>query len=317
MERISVGQAAAMLAAAEDILIVTHVRPDGDAAGSGCALCLGLRALGKQAYLVQNPPSMTRYEPYMLPYFAPAGFAPRFIAAVDTPGPGQFPPGAQDLADRTDLAVDHHGTNSGYARRTYLEEDSAATGELVYLLLREMGVTVTADMAQALYTALATDTDCFRTPAATARTLTIAGALRETGFDAAGLTRRLFGTKSAARLRLESALFADMFFPRPEVCVMTADLAAIAESGAGEDDMDKLSLLTVLPEGVCFGLLLRQLPDGRWKASLRTDGRVHAGTVMAAVGGGGHADAAGAVTDGPPERIQAAVLAALEREGAL
>ena len=317
MERITVDRAAALLKTAEDILIITHVRPDGDAAGSGCALCLGLRALGKTAYLASNPPSMARYDRYMGPYFAPAEFAPRFIAAVDTPGPGQFPPGWETIADRTDLAVDHHGTNSGYARYTFLEEDSAATGELVYLLLRTLNVTVTADMAEALYTALATDTDCFRTPAATARTLTIAGALRETGFDAAGLTRRLFGTKSAARLRLESALFAGMRFPRPEVCVMTADMATIAACGAGEDDMDKLSLLTVLPEGVRFGLLLRQLPDGRWKASLRTDGQVHAGTVMGAVGGGGHADAAGAVTDGPPEDIQAAVLAALAKEQGL
>ena len=58
MERIGLEQAAALLAEAADVLIVTHVRPDGDAAGSGCALCLGLRALGKRAYLACNPPSM-------------------------------------------------------------------------------------------------------------------------------------------------------------------------------------------------------------------------------------------------------------------
>ena len=173
MERISVRRAAALLRQADDILIVTHVRPDGDAAGSGCALCLGLRALGKTAWLVPNLPSMARYEKYMTAYFAPEGFVPGFVAAVDTPGPGQFPPGWEHLAERTGLAVDHHGTNSGYARYTYLEADSAATGELVYLLLRELGVTLTADMAEALYAALATDTNGFRTPGTTARTLTM------------------------------------------------------------------------------------------------------------------------------------------------
>ncbi len=312
MERIDAIRAAALLAAADDVLIVTHVRPDGDTAGSGCALCLGLRALGKTAYLASNPPSMARYEGYMRPYFAPEGFVPGFIAAVDIPGPGQFPPGAEALAERTDLAIDHHGTNSGYARFTYLEPDSAAAGELVYLTLRQLGAESTPAMAEALYAALATDTNGFRTPGTTARTLRIAAALRDTGYDPAELTRRLFETKTAARLRLESALFRSMRFPRPGVCVMTLPADAIAAAGAGEDDMDKLSTLTMVPEGTWAGLMLRQLPDGRWKVSLRTDGRVRAGQVLSALGGGGHADAAGAVTDLPPARIEAMVLAGLE-----
>ena len=313
MERIGLEQAAALLTEAADVLIVTHVRPDGDAAGSGCALCLGLRALGKRAYLACNPPSMERYAPYMTPYFAPRDFVPRFIAAVDTPGPGQFPPPLAALAGRTDLAVDHHGTNSGYARYTYLEPDSAATGELVYLLLRRLGVVLTSAMAEPLYAALATDTNGFRTPGTTARTMRIAAALREGGFDPAALMRRLFETKTAARLRLESALFGGMRFPRPGVCVMVLPLDAVNAAGAGEDDMDKLSTLTMVPEGTRAGLLLRQLPDGTWKVSLRTDGSVHAGQLLLALGGGGHADAAGAVTAMPPEETEAAVLAALDR----
>ncbi len=311
MNTVGLTGAAKLLRAADRILIITHIRPDGDTAGSGCALCLGLRAMGKRAYLAPNPPSMARYGPYMTPYFAPDGFAPGFVAAVDVPGPGQFPAGWEPLADRTDLAVDHHGTNSGYATATYLEPDSAATGELVYLLLKELGVDLTAEMAEALYVALATDTNGFRTPGTTARTLTIAGALREADFDAAGLTKRLFDAKTPARLRLEAALYGGMRFPLPGVCVMTLDRAAVAESGAGEDDMDKLSLLTTVPEGTWAGLLLRELPDGTWKVSLRTDGTVHAGRALLAIGGGGHADAAGAVTDMSPDRVEGAVLAYL------
>ncbi len=314
MERVDVTRAAALLAAADDILIITHVRPDGDAAGSGCALCRGLRALGKRAYLAANPPSMARYEKYMVPYFAPEGFEPRFVAAVDTPGPAQFPVGWEHMAARTDLAVDHHGTNAGYAKYTFLEPDSAAAGELVYLLLKELNAPLDGDTAEALYTALATDTNCFRTPGTTGRTLTIAGALRETGFDAAGLTRRLFETRSPARLRLESVLFGAMEL-HDGICVMVLPLSTIAACGAGEDDMDKISLLTMLPEGTWAGLLIRELPDGTWKVSLRTDGSVHAGNILHALSpaGGGHADAAGAVMAGPPEAIREAVLAALAR----
>ena len=312
MKRITVQKTAARLREAEDIWIVTHIRPDGDAAGSACALCLGLRALGKTAYLVENPPSMRRYGPYMEPYFPPAGHIPGFIAAVDIASAGQYPPGWEDLAARTDLAIDHHGTNSGYARETLLDDHAAAAGELVFLVLKELGVPLTADMAEALYVALATDTNGFRTAGTTGRTLAIAAELHDAGFDVFGLTRRLFETKSAARLRLEAALFGGMRFPMEGVCVMVLPYDTILSCGAGEDDMDKLSTVTMTPEGVWAGVLLRQLADGSWKLSLRTDGSVHAGQVLRAVGGGGHPDAAGGVRRGDPARIEAEILAALQ-----
>lgn len=311
MTRIFLSDAAAALRAADNILILTHIRPDGDAAGSGCALCLGLRALGKTAWLARNPASMHRYDKYLDPYFAPANFVPAYVVAVDTPGPRQFPPGWEHLASRTDLAIDHHGTNSGYARLTWLEEDSAATGELVYLLLKELGVSLTADIAEALYTSLATDTNGFRTAGTTARTLTIAADLHDRGFDVFALTRRLFETKTPARLKLEGAMFSSMRFPMEGVCVMTLPYGVILDCGAGEDDMDKISLLTMVPENTWAGLLFRQLPDGTWKISLRTDGDPHAGDVLARMGGGGHPDAAGAVCTGQPEELAADILAAL------
>ncbi len=311
MELITAKEAAALLRSAENILIVTHIRPDGDAAGSGCALCLGLRALGKTAFLAANPPSMTRYEKYLTPYFAPAGFTPGFVAVVDTASAGQFPPGWEPLAGCADLAIDHHGTNSGYAKKTLLDDHSAAAGELVYLTLRELGAAITPAIAEALYVALATDTNGFRTAGTTGRTLAIAAELHDAGFDVFALTRRLFETKTASRLRLEAALFGGMRFPREGVCVMTLPYGTITACGASEDDMDKLSTLTMTPEGVWAGLLLRQLPSGDWKISLRTDGSVHAGQVLRIVGGGGHPDAAGTVMTGEPADMEAAILAAL------
>ncbi len=301
-----------MLRAADDILILTHIRPDGDAAGSGCALCLGLRALGKTAYLAKNPPSMARYETYMTAHFAPEDFTPRFIIAVDTASAGQFPPGWEHLASRTDLAIDHHGTNSGYARHTLLDDHAAAAGELVYLVLEALGGSMTPAIAEALYTALATDTACFRTAGTTGRTLAIAAKLHDAGFDVFDLTRRLFEVKSPARLRLEAYLFGRMRFPLPGVCVMVLPYDVIRSCGAGEDDMDKLSVISMTPEGTRAGLLLRQLPAGDWKISLRTDGGLHAGQVLRTVGGGGHPDAAGGVMEGDPAAIEKAILAALE-----
>jgi len=94
---------------------------------------------------------------------------------------------------------------------------------------------------------------------------------------------------------------------------MTLPYETITACGAGEDDMDKLSTLTMVPENARAGLLLRQLPDGTWKISLRTDGAVHAGEVLRTVGGGGHPDAAGAVRAGDPAALEREILAALKK----
>ncbi len=308
MSRIfSPSEAAALVRQSDDFLILTHIRPDGDAAGSGCALCLGLRALGKRAYLARNPASMHRYDKYLNPYFAPEDFDPGFLLTVDTPGIHQYPPGWEHLIHCTDLAIDHHGTNAGYAKTTWLEE-CAATGELVWLLLNELGIELTPDIAEALYVAIATDTNGFRTPGTTSRTLAVAADLHGRGFDVSGLMRRLFEAKTPARLRLEGAMFSTMDFPRDGVCVMTLPYETITACGAGEDDMDKISLLTMVPEGTRLGLLLRQLPDESWKISLRTDGSFHAGEILAAFGGGGHPDAAGTVCTGTAEKLADAIL---------
>lgn len=314
MRPVTVEETAEIFRRAEDILIVTHIRPDGDTAGSACALCLGLRSLGKTAFLAENAPSMRRYAKLMEPYFAPAGFVPGLIAAVDIAGEGQFPPGYEELADRCAVAIDHHGTNTGYADALLLDEHSAAAGELVYLLLCALGAAITPPIAEALYTALATDTGGFRTAGTTGRTLSIAGELHDAGFDAAGLMRSLFDTKTAARLRLEAELFRTMAFPIPGVCVMTLPYAVICRLEATEDDMDKLSLVTMVQEGTKAGVLLRQLPSGEWKISLRTDGHPHAGQVLRRLGGGGHPDAAGAVLSGAPEELARQILRAYRQE---
>ena len=312
MNLLSVSETAAMLRAANNILIVTHIRPDGDTAGSGCALCLGLRALGKTAYIAENHASMQRYTYLLQPYFPPADFTPDFIAAVDIASAGQFPPGHEALAARTDLAVDHHGTNSGYARCTLLQPEAAAAGEAIFDILQALGVELTPTIAEALYTALATDSNCFRTAGTTGRTLQIAAQLHDVGFDVTALNRRLFETRSQARLRLEAYLFGSMRFPRPGLCLMILPYDTIVSLGVTEDDMDKLSTLTTAPEGTQIGVLLRQLGDGRWKTSLRTGGVPHAGEILHTLGGGGHADAAGTVLSGSAEELAERVLAAVD-----
>ncbi len=306
---LTIAQTARLLAGADNILILCHVRPDGDAAGSACALCRGLRSLGKTAYIAPHPTVMERFERYLLPYYAPEDFAPAFLVAVDTPGQQQYPQGLWELAEKTDLAIDHHGSNALYAKNSYIEADSASCGELIYALLQALGVVIDPDTAEALYCAISTDTGCFRSAGTTPRCMAVAGALRATGFDAYGLTRRLFEEKSPARLRLEAAIFSALRYPRPDTATVIVTNEMLAACGTREDDLDKISLLTTTARGVRFGLMLRELQDGWWKISVRTDGSLHAGDVAGVFpGGGGHRDSGGSVAQGEGEEIMQKLL---------
>lgn len=153
-------EAAARLAAMDQVLILTHVRPDGDTIGSAAALCCGLRALGKTAYLLPNPELTATYAPYAAPYLAEADFVPAYVVSVDIAALSLLPENARPYQDRIALAIDHHPSQEFFARETCLEADSAACGEIMYDILRQL-TPLTPEMALPLYVAVSTDTGCF------------------------------------------------------------------------------------------------------------------------------------------------------------
>ena len=111
-------QAAELLRGWDDILILTHKRPDGDTIGSAVALCRALRALGKQAWLLESKDATRLFQPYLEDCTAPDPFVARRIVAVDIADEGLFPPNAQDYRGKVDLAIDHHPSNTGLPRPT-------------------------------------------------------------------------------------------------------------------------------------------------------------------------------------------------------
>ena len=177
-------QTAQRLLAMEDVLILTHRRPDGDTIGCACALCLALRQLGKTAWVLPNEDAHGLFTPYFEGVLAPAEFVPQFVVSVDTAALGMLPGSGQAYADRIDLAIDHHGSNEGYAQQTRVDPDCAACAELLYRILVEMGVRITAPIALLLYMSIATDTGCFVYSNTTPDTHRIAAALMDCGIDA-------------------------------------------------------------------------------------------------------------------------------------
>ncbi len=284
--RLTVQETADFLRTLDGVLILTHVRPDGDTVGCAAALCRALRALGRTAYLLENPEITETYTPYAEGLWAPKGFVPQSVVSVDIAAPNLLPENAVPYKNDICLAIDHHGSQEFFAERTCLDAEAAACGEIVYEIVGRL-TDITPEIAMALYVAVSTDCGCFVYANTTARTHRIAAALMERGIDVGPVNKALFRTKSPVRLAMEARMVADM-----------------------ELYVEELSSLAALVQGTDCGITLRELKPGRVKLSLRTGPRVDASAVCRVLGGGGHRGAAGATVDGTMDEAKAAILAA-------
>ena len=308
---LTVVETAERLRSFDNILFLTHVRPDGDTVGCAAALCAGLRALGKTAYLLPNPEMTKNNAPYFLPYEAPAEFLPETVISTDIATVGLFPPNALPYAERVDLAIDHHPSFEHFGRENIVRPEAAACGELVYDILLQLGP-ITPEIALPLYVAVSTDTGCFAYTNTTPNTHAVAAALMETGIDYKTVNKVFFQTKSRKRLQLEAAILSDcLFFDRDRVAVLSVPLSLMERFSAAASDAEELSSLGGQIEGVDCAITMRELRPNVWKFSVRTGDRVNATEVCQKLGGGGHAAAAGCTVEAPWAEAKAAILDAV------
>ena len=315
MNRLSPQEAAALLRRQDHILILTHRRPDGDTTGCAAGLCRALRQLGKTAWLLKNPDMTSINAVYVDGLWAPEDFSPAFVVSVDVAARSLFFPAAGPYIDRIGLAVDHHPSFEDFGEARCVDASRAACGEIVYEICRALGE-VTPEVALPLYAAVATDTGCFVYANTTGNTHRVAAALLETGIDYFAVNKRHFRTKTRRRIAIEAELMGNAeFFHQDRGVFLTIPLSLLARTGADENDLDDISSLAGIIEGVDCGAVLRELKDGEWKLSLRTgaNGRVNATRACGLLGGGGHAMAAGATLHGPLEEVKRQVLDAIDQ----
>ena len=308
---LTVSQTADALRSFERILVLTHVRPDGDTVGCGAALCAALRALGKEAFLLPNPELTETCAPYFLPYEAPADFVPTHVVSVDIATTNLLPENAKIYADRVDLAIDHHPSFEHFGKENIVRPEAAACGELVYDILSKLGP-ITAEIALPLYVAVSTDTGCFAYNNTTAYTHQVAAALITTGIDFKTVNKVFFRTKSRARMQLEAAMLNNaLFYDRDRVVFLSVPMSLMESLRATETDAEDLSALGGQIQGVDCAVTMRELRPDVWKFSLRTGERINATNVCRLLGGGGHAAAAGCTVEGSWTQARDAMLQAL------
>ena len=299
----------------DNFVILTHRRPDGDTIGCASALCLGLRQLGKSAAVLRNEQFTPRFAAMLEGVVCEDAPADACVISTDIASEGLLSFDAVRLGLTPVCAVDHHGSNS-LACPKLVEADKAACGEIVHALLTELGVTVTKRIAECLYTAISTDTGCFKFSNTSANTHRTAAALIDAGADVYPINKVFFDTKSFARLRLEAKLTDTMeFYAGGEVGVCTMPKKLLAAFTVTEDDLDSISGFARSIEGVKIGVMIREVEDGLGKISLRTEAPYDASAICQRLGGGGHAAAAGASVPGGIAGAKAAILRALAESG--
>lgn len=312
-EILDFAQVISRLMKAENVLLLCHKNPDGDTIGSATALCHALRALGKLVAVMCADEIPERYAYMDVPLYD-GSFAPSYIVAVDVAGIQLFGDALRDYSHRVDLCIDHHPSNSGYADAMLLDGDAAATAEVIYELLCAMSVEITPLIADCLYTGVSTDTGCFKFANTTARTHAIAEKLTLAGARLRELNSILFENKSRRRLEIERLALDSLQFLLDDRCaVIHLTKEQIEKTGADGTDLEGITSIPRMIEGVQVGVTMRQQPSGSYKVSVRTMCGVNASDICARLGGGGHAQAAGCEILGSLENAKAALLAEVEK----
>ena len=274
--------------------------------GSCAALCCALRRMGKTAFLFPNPQVIKKLRPFVEKFYAPDDFVPMVGIAVDVATDKMFSLG---FDGKVQLCIDHHPTNSRYAKKLLLKPEKASCGEIVMELVKALCGDVNKEEADLLYIAVSTDTGCFVYANTCAATLKAAAKLYEYGADAAILNQIFFRKKSAARLKLEGMIFSGMNFYRDgKICVVKITQEMLKKAGADTDDLDDIAGLAGMAEKSLVNVTIRELDDGSSKVSLRSGKEVNSSEICAVFGGGGHNMAAGCTISCPPDKAEQMIL---------
>lgn len=311
--KITLDEAVELIRSMEDVLLLTHQSPDGDTLGSATALCRALLALGKRARVACSDEIPEKYD-YLFRGLPREDFEPKTVVAVDIADPQLLGKKLSVYAGRVKLCIDHHPSNTLYAEHTLLNGLASATAELIYSIVKKLGVEITADMADGIYTGIATDTGCFKFTNTTPWTHTVAAEMMECGADYGEINRLMFDTVTRERLAIERMALDTLELHFNGRCAILYITRSMCESsGAADCDLEGITSLPRKIRGVEIGITVREKEPGKYKISVRTRENIDASLFCGLFGGGGHARAAGFQASGNYEELHARLLHEAEK----
>lgn len=293
---------------AAQVLMVTHIRPDGDAIGSLLGLGLSLQNAGKQVQMVLDdgiPPSLRHLSGCEQIRRVPEG-AFDLIVALDCSDISRVGKALNGYR-APDVNIDHHVTNEFFGSYNLVDLSASATAEMLAEYLPRWQFPITKEIASALLTGVITDTLGFRTSNVTSKTLRLAADLIDHGAEISELTMRSLVERSFEALRFWGAGLKQMEREGPIVWTILTQEDRINAGYSGRDDADLISVLSTVKDASVAIIFVEQ-PNGSVKVSWRAQPGIDVTRVAMLFGGGGHPAAAGAEVPGKLDEVFTKVL---------
>jgi phosphoesterase RecJ-like protein len=287
-------------------VLTSHARPDGDAVGSALACCQVLRAMGKQADVVLHDgvPRIYRSLPFADQVVQAEVVNGDYEAAIILECDSIHRTRLAGLENRFLISIDHHQSGRPFAHVNWIDPHAVATAEMVFRLSGEVGVKLSPEMATCLYTALMTDTGSFMFHGTNEHTFALARELVLAGADPAHCAQGIYFAHSEAKIRLLGQALCNLHI-EDSVAWVWVTQQQMEMCGAREEDCEGLVNYVLSIGNVEVAVFFRELPDGRFRVSLRSKGKLDVAQVAESFGGGGHQCASGCSVDGPlPETVR-------------
>lgn len=303
---------------AKSVAVFPHVNEDPDALGSCFAFAQVMRKLGKKATVYVSGRVEARLAfigtDYVM-YHDGIEHDHDLCACLDC-GDLERITERKALFDEigNSINIDHHFTNTNFADANYVDGKAAATSEILFFMFKEMGVEIDDDIAKNLYTAICSDTGCFKYSNVTPKTMRTAADLLEYNFDHAELARLLFDCESLAATKLKAEVTEGIkSYADGKISLVTLEEKLGEKYGISKEDIPNLVDIPRRIAGTEIAVCIKHINDG-FRINLRSNGQADVSKVAMQFGGGGHIRAAGATLhfDTPEEAEKALVDACMK-----
>jgi bifunctional oligoribonuclease and PAP phosphatase NrnA len=303
------------IASRQRFVLSSHSRPDGDSIGSQLAMGYALKALGKEVVAINAdmaPPPLLAFPGVTEIRIAPEAVGP-FDAAIIMECGDLARTGVAGLERYFVINIDHHPGNTGYGQINWFDDSAAACGEMVYDVVRALGVPLTVEIATHVYLAILTDTGSFHYSNITPRTFAIAGECIEAGVDPVLVARNVYDSNNMGRLKLFGAVLSAMQIDQTgRIAIVYLDHEMARAAGGTYEDTEGLINLPLTVKEIQAVVFFKEHEGETYRVSMRSKGDIDIGTIAKEFGGGGHKNAAGCTVTGAVDALQKAFVEKIE-----
>lgn len=291
----------------DSFLITSHVSPDGDAIGSTIALGLALKKLGKKvSYYMDSSVGEEMTFLAELENFHEKKLEASYDVGIllDCSDKNHLYSSKVLSECQIALNIDHHISNNNFGDVNFVDSHAGATGEIVFDIITSLNIGLDKEIAEALYTAIVTDTGSFKYSNVTSRTHYITSELLKYPIHPWKISKRLFDEYLKSKVLLVGKAISNLQLRLKEkLAIMVITQKDLEDTGASPKEVEGIINIGRDIQGVEVAIVLKEKGKNQFKVSFRSNEYVDVGDIALTFGGGGHSKAAGCTISGSKEEI--------------